>query len=197
MCESGWAMSTSAVSAHDVARELRRRLPGLGDVKTHKLLYYAQGWHLAWTGVPLFEEEIEAWALGPVVSTLWADEKHQRGVPVATELSGQALATIEYVVGRYGRFSGKELIRKTHLEDPWRDVSESEDSWMTANPEISQKAMQRWFEQDDDYVAHGADASRLQQRSDVYSFDAPPLTDSLRGAVERAITGQRVVDSPA
>ena len=36
-----------SVSAHDVAAELRRRFnydPGV--VKIHKLLYYAQNWHL-------------------------------------------------------------------------------------------------------------------------------------------------------
>ena len=38
------------VSAHDVARELRARRPELKTVQVHKILYYAQGWHLAWTG---------------------------------------------------------------------------------------------------------------------------------------------------
>ena len=48
------------LSAHDVARELRQRLPDPGDVKIHKLAYYCQRWHLARTGEPMFPEAIEA-----------------------------------------------------------------------------------------------------------------------------------------
>lgn len=32
------------------------------------MLYYQQGFHLAMFGTPLFEEDIEAWMYGPVVS---------------------------------------------------------------------------------------------------------------------------------
>jgi uncharacterized phage-associated protein len=45
-----------AVSARDVAAALRERLPALGKVKLHKLLYYCQGHHLATFGVPLFRK---------------------------------------------------------------------------------------------------------------------------------------------
>lgn len=48
------------VSAHDVAAELRKRLPGVDDQKLHALLYYCQGHHLAHTSEPLFHEEIHA-----------------------------------------------------------------------------------------------------------------------------------------
>ena len=57
--------------ARDVAavvRDLCSSSPG--DVKVHKLLYYAQAWHAVWTGEPLFDEEIQAWKMGPVVADL-------------------------------------------------------------------------------------------------------------------------------
>jgi uncharacterized phage-associated protein len=38
--------------------------------KLHKLLYYCQGHHLATFGLPLFDESISAWDMGPVVGTL-------------------------------------------------------------------------------------------------------------------------------
>jgi uncharacterized phage-associated protein len=184
------------VSAHDVARELRKRVPHAGDVQTHKWLYYCQGWHLAWTGEPLFREDVEAWINGPVVAELWADEKHGRGKPDPQPIRGDGLAVIEYVVSRYGRFSGKELIRKTHLEDPWRDVAESEDAVSASpSPEITHKELQRWFEQDDEYVAHTAEVSRLSQRDDLYSFDEPVMTDAFRAALDRSLSGTRVVES--
>lgn len=182
------------VSAHDVARELRRRLPDAGVVKVHKLLYYAQGWHLALAGEPLFEERIEAWANGPVVASLWSDEKHGHSAPEPRDLRGEQLATIEYVLARYGGSTGKDLIRTTHDEDPWRDVSETEEPWAFPNPEIGHKALQRWFEQDDEYVRHRSDVERSRARTDVYSFDPLDRTDDLEAAVARARSGEKVRD---
>jgi uncharacterized phage-associated protein len=114
----------TGISAHDVARELLERLPGPGEVKLQKLLYYCQGWHLAFTGAPLFEEEIQAWANGPVVADLWRARKHGWAAPPAAELDLEQLGTIGFVVSRYGSQSGKELIRSTHNEDPWRHATE-------------------------------------------------------------------------
>lgn len=89
-------------SAHDVARELRQRLADAGDVKVHKLAYYCQGWHLAWTGAPMFREVIEAWTNGPVVADLWHDEQRGRARPPIQRLTDEQVAVVDYVVGRYG-----------------------------------------------------------------------------------------------
>jgi uncharacterized phage-associated protein len=107
------------VSAHDVARELRSQLPLSGVVKVHKLLYLCQGWHLAWYGQPLFVEEIEAWDNGPVVADLWRDERNGSGRPSAAQLDANGLLVLDYVVGRYGNLTGRELIELTHSEGPW------------------------------------------------------------------------------
>src|SRR4051812_11408513 len=66
-------------SAHDVAAEIRRRLPGVPTKRLHKLLYYCQGHHLATFGEPLFSETISAWDMGPVVGQLWYAESQQGG----------------------------------------------------------------------------------------------------------------------
>ena len=46
-----------------------------GDLMTNlrlqKLLYFAQGWHLARFGRPLFDASIEAWPYGPVVPEVY------------------------------------------------------------------------------------------------------------------------------
>jgi uncharacterized phage-associated protein len=185
------AQQDMPVSAHDVAEELRRRLPGVGVVKLHKLLYYAQGWHLTWSGQPLFRERIEAWANGPVVRKLWVDEKHDRGRPRAQALDGNQLLTVDYVLDRYGRFSTKDLVRRTHTEDPWRDVSETDDPGVVGSPEITHEAMRRWFDKDEERVAHVAEVDRLRCR-DVYSLDSVPVTPAMEAAVARAAAGQRV-----
>jgi uncharacterized phage-associated protein len=64
-----------AVPARAIAAALRERLPDIGSVKLHKLLYYCQGHHLATFGEPLFSETISARDMGPVVGTLWREEK--------------------------------------------------------------------------------------------------------------------------
>ena len=113
-----------AVSAHDVARELRHRLPDLGTTSLHKLLYYCQGWYLAWTGHLMFEEKIEAWDMGPVVATVWRDEDRDRPGPTPSELDEPMQSTIGFVVSRYGRLSARELVDLTHAESPWRKATE-------------------------------------------------------------------------
>jgi uncharacterized phage-associated protein len=137
---AGWevyAVSMS-VSARDVAAALRERLPGLPTKKLHKLLYYCQGHHLAATGEPLFGETISAWDMGPVVGTLWREEREGDKRPV-TQLSESQLNTVGYVVSRYGGLTGRDLETLTHSESPWQRADEHripgtseriESSWM-------------------------------------------------------------------
>jgi len=66
------------VSAHviaDVFLNLSRPDPGdtISNLKLQKLLYYAQGLHLAiYRGAPLFEEQLLAWNYGPVVECVYS-----------------------------------------------------------------------------------------------------------------------------
>jgi uncharacterized phage-associated protein len=47
----------------------------ISNLKLQKLLYYAQGFHLALYDEPLFPEAIEAWTHGPVVPDLYRHYK--------------------------------------------------------------------------------------------------------------------------
>lgn len=58
-------------TAIDVAEYILRQHGEMSAMKLHRLVYYSQGWHLAWEGHPLFEDEIQAWANGPVVPALY------------------------------------------------------------------------------------------------------------------------------
>lgn len=106
-------------SAHDVAAALRERLPGLGKKQLHKLLYYCQGHHLAGVGGAIFSENLYAWKMGPVVASLWRDERDQAPRPDPHTLGEAELNTIGYVISRYGGLSGNDLERLTHSEAPW------------------------------------------------------------------------------
>ena len=59
------------VSIIDVAEHILTEQGEMSTMKLQKLLYFSQGWALAWTGVPLFVEEFEAWASGPVCRELY------------------------------------------------------------------------------------------------------------------------------
>ena len=43
----------------------------ISNLKLQKLVYYAQGFHLAISGEPLFDEKIMAWEHGPVIPQLY------------------------------------------------------------------------------------------------------------------------------
>lgn len=173
------------VRAHDVASELRRRLPGLGAVKLHKLLYYCQGWHLAWTGEPMFRESIEAWDVGPVVADLWHDEDKGRRASAPVPVDDSARATINYVVARYGQLTGRDLVHLTHAEAPWRDASENGQP----NPVISSEAMTSHFASDDE-------AGPVMRLADAALGD-PETGRFLREAVERSRLATTEPDDPA
>ena len=112
--------SGMAASARDVAAAIRQRLPGVPSKKLHKLLYYAQGHHLASFHQPLFFESVSAFDMGPVVGQLWWAEKNEHEPSAVMELDEAQLNTVGYVLARYGRLSGRDLEILSHGERPWQ-----------------------------------------------------------------------------
>ncbi len=178
------------VSAHDVAAALRARLPGLGTIKLHKLLYYCQGHHLAAFGTPLFAETISAWDMGPVVGTLWRDEKDGRPPPVRATLDEAALNTVGYVVSRYGGLTGHDLRRLTHGETPWRQANRDR------RPHESAEIRVEWLRES--FTAAGADDDEVvldpavvgEWLADADERRGEPVTPDTREAIRaRLIQG--------
>lgn len=66
-------------SVDDVIAAILDRLGPVEVGKLQKLLYYAQGWHLAVTDRRLFAEDLEAWAEGPVIRSVWERGAQERG----------------------------------------------------------------------------------------------------------------------
>ncbi|MED3536220.1 type II toxin-antitoxin system antitoxin SocA domain-containing protein [Bacillus toyonensis] len=96
-------------------------------LKLQKLLYYAQGFHLRDTGYPLFNDNLLAWAHGPVVRDIYDDYRHLGYFTIKSEpfyitnheLTNEEIETIENVWEEYGHLDGKLLEELTHQEDPW------------------------------------------------------------------------------
>ena len=149
---------------------------------------------VTWTGEQLFFEPIEAWVNGPVVADLWADEKHGRQGPSTQPLSDRHLATLDYVIDRYGSLTGQQLIRQTHQEGPWVALGETEEpARLGGSAEISVQALQAWFEQDGEFLDRCADATRLRKRLGADPFAPPEHNDELASAVQRAVVGKKVL----
>jgi len=73
-------LSADTASIIDVAEYLLSKEGEMSTMKLQKLLYFCQGWNLAWTGHPLFDNEFEAWASGPVVRELFELHKNELSV---------------------------------------------------------------------------------------------------------------------
>mgnify|MGYP001199837550 FL=1 len=132
------------VTIYDVANYFRWKTDyEAGDymtnLKLQKLCYYAQAWHLAFTGSAMFSDELEAWDHGPVNRDLYKHYRSQldRGWdPIepdevtanfspADVFSLNELETLQEVWNSYGDLSAKRLEDLTHQEDPWLNTSKN------------------------------------------------------------------------
>lgn len=125
------------LSCYDVARYfLAKSSPDSGDLisnlKLQKLMYYAQGYHLAVFGKPLFNEEIQAWLHGPVVADLYHCYKQygNGALPFENNLKVHLYTTeqaefLDRIYAEYGQFSAWKLREMTHEEEPWVKSYES------------------------------------------------------------------------
>lgn len=103
----------------------------VSPLKLQKLLYYCQAWHYTIFATPLFDEEIQAWAHGPVVPSQYRRfnstpryanidiSQIELNVPV---LSSQSEELLEEVMDIYGEHSAYFLEQLTHKERPWAET---------------------------------------------------------------------------
>ncbi len=110
--------------------------PEVGDeisnLKLQKLLYYAQGFHLALYGDELFNDPIEAWTHGPVVASVYRHYKEYgaAAIPRVTDvdksnLSDKSIQLLVDVYEAYGQFTAWKLRNMTHDEPPWKDTPQN------------------------------------------------------------------------
>jgi uncharacterized phage-associated protein len=117
-------------TAHDVANYILQRQDGeMTTWKLQKLVYYAQAWHTAWTGRPLFSDRIEAWANGPVTPALYQQHRGQftvRSWPIGNpdNLSNDEQKAVDGILDFYGDKTGQWLSDLTHSEPPWQRARE-------------------------------------------------------------------------
>lgn len=166
-----------APSTTRVAAEIRRRRSGIGRARLHKLLYYVQGYHLAWRGRPAFDDDVEAWEKGPVVAALWHAEKGGRSVKSSEAPPELVCNVITYVLRRVGHRSGPELIAATHAEAPWRDATKG--GRFIANQVISHESLAHFFSIESADLKRIREAVNATRDDNPFEPDPPGLREEL------------------
>lgn len=121
----------------------------ISNLKLQKLLYYAQGFHLAIYGEPLFPEPIEAWAHGPVVPSVYHQYKVYGSDPIPPEevdfnlFSEEQRKFLNEIYCTFGQYSAWKLREMTHDEPPWKDAYDEDDPGI----EITNESLRVYFEE--------------------------------------------------
>lgn len=143
-----------AYNVHDIANKIILHTDSekgdiISNLKLQKLLYYMQGYHLAFFDDVLFESPLEAWMYGPVSPDVYHRFKENKNMGLILDpkdcqevvLSTEQEEMFKQVMREYGKFSAIRLMEMTHDEAPWREAFEKPGS------EISVDKMKNFFKE--------------------------------------------------
>lgn len=125
-----------------------------GDSITHlklqKLVYYAQAWSLALRDAALFDEDMQAWAHGPVAESVYQNFRGSGwdalGIPeVMPAIDGEASEFLSSILETYGGFSAKHLENMTHSERPWIEARKGLPPEARSSEPISKHVMTEFY----------------------------------------------------
>lgn len=126
--------SASYIASLFVARAIQEGNP-ITQMKLQKILYFAQGYHLAVYDSPLFKEAFQAWQFGPVVPIIYDDyklygnspivnfDKYKHDIPKGNDSDPSLIDTINYTWGATKDQTATSLSAWTHEKNaPWQKV---------------------------------------------------------------------------
>lgn len=141
---------------HDVASYILTKLaPGrkLETVKLQKLLFFCQGWSFGIAGEPLFDQDFEAWKLGPVNKEIYG--LHAKRISVSKDhifcgdpknLTVEQRNLVDAVLAEYGGMGTFELVRITHAPgSPWFETHQQEQDTNGPALTIDKKLIHEFF----------------------------------------------------
>jgi uncharacterized phage-associated protein len=142
--------TASDVAKWFVASLDREAGDSITPLKLQKIIYYAQAWALVLLKRPLFDEDFQAWAHGPVVENVYNEYKQHgwNAIPAPAEtpeFEEDVEDLLSEVWESYGDFSAKHLERLTHQEAPWKDARGDLPMEARSNSVISKQAMQEYY----------------------------------------------------
>lgn len=140
-------------NAIDVAAYILEQIGSVTTMKLQKLVYYTQVRYLVMNGRPLFSDEIQAWANGPVAPNLYRIHSGrymigrgglgQYGSVDALSFAEKAAAS--YVVSKLGALSGEQLRSLSHSERPWQDARKGYAPGARCSVPISIESMKSFY----------------------------------------------------
>lgn len=140
------------LKVQDVARYIVESIGSITTMKLEKLTYYCQAWSLAWDEEPLFEEDFQAWANGPVCPELFNEH---RGLFRVEEnflesfskgsIDSHQKETIDAVLDYYGEKAPNYLSELTHKERPWKEARGLLQNGEISDEVISKESMQEYY----------------------------------------------------
>jgi len=134
----------------DVAKYILEKQGSMTTMKLQKLVYYSQAWSVVWDEKPLFAEEIQAWASGPVVRELYDEHKGKFQISVLDKgntdnLKSEEKETIDAVLQAYGDKPAQWLSDLTHMEKPWNEAREGIPIGQNCENEITLASMAEYY----------------------------------------------------
>ncbi|SOD97113.1 Panacea domain-containing protein [Spirosoma fluviale] len=122
-------------------------------MKLQKMLYFANGLHLALTDNPLLKEEVEAWQYGPVVSSVYQRFKEWGSRPITSpqpsgniEPDKQTLDVLGAVWDITKDIDPIKLANWTHLENsPWYTAFKKAGCTTNCNAPIDNELTKKYF----------------------------------------------------
>ncbi len=139
----------------DVAKYILDKYGEMSAMKLQKLIFYSQAMSLVWDDVPLFEEEFEAWAKGPVCRELFnahkgmfmlKDSKFLESYnPDVSRLNKEQTETIDVVVKSLIDYPPYRLSDMVHQEKPWLDARGNCPQGERCSEIIPKTAMQEYY----------------------------------------------------
>jgi uncharacterized phage-associated protein len=121
------------------------------NLKLQKVLYYAQGWHLALKGKPLFDEDFQAWVHGPAIPYVYGTYKTFTYNPIWKKVAKPSIITTEIetflkeIAKVFLPMDAYALELATHREMPWLKARNGLPMEATSKTVISKEDIKTYF----------------------------------------------------
>jgi len=147
-------LAADDITDYLLSKEVKMNGKGITNLDVQKILYFAQGWHLALTGERLFEEELRAWVHGPAVREVYFRlAQYERSPIPINEVRGNPTrdlpegvrAFLDQVWTKYSAFRTGKLVELTHQPGPWQIARGELDAQQRSDTPLSTSDMMEFF----------------------------------------------------
>jgi uncharacterized phage-associated protein len=137
----------------DVAKYILDTIGEVSTMKLQKLCYYSQVINIKDHDEPIFDEDFEAWANGPVSRELFDLHKGKFVInslsikkdKLTNTITSRDLMSIEKCLDHYGRMDAAALSELSHKEDPWKNARKDTFEGQKCSNKISKRSIREYY----------------------------------------------------